>query len=110
DFPFSEGQGKFEIRATVRDAIYRYLPGWEPITGATANVLVEGERFLITGQGRIGGLAANEVVVMSGAEDNVQVRANVSGPIAETLRVLRGVKGESEDTWKAWLPPTLEAT
>src|SRR6185436_18349251 len=50
DFPFSNGEGKFQIRAKVQDAVYRYLPGWEALTNVTADVLIEGDRLLITGQ------------------------------------------------------------
>ncbi len=110
DFPFTAGQGKFEVRAKVRDAVYNYLPGWEPITDVTADVLVEGERFFITGHGRIGALKANEVTVVSDAGAIVRVRANVAGPVAETMRVLKNIKGGmGAGVWKAWLPPELEA-
>lgn len=110
DFPFTSGTGKFEVRAKVHDAIYDYLPGWQPVTGATADVTVDGERFLVTGQGRIGALKATEIVVTNGDGDTVQVRANLSGPIAESVRVLREVKSApGQDTWKEWLPATLEA-
>ena len=110
DFPFESGPGKFEIRAKVRDAVYRYLPGWQPVTDTTADVLVQGEHFLVTGHGRIGSLNVNEIVVTGVDAGAVQVKANVSGPIAESLRVLQDVKTTSgQDSWKAWLPSGLEA-
>jgi len=109
DFPFSERQGTFELHASVRDAVYRYLPGWEPITGATANVTIRSDHFVITAAGRIGALTAGEVVVTNDDADKVRVRANVAGPIAESLRVLRAVQsGPGEDDWRAWLSPKLE--
>jgi uncharacterized protein (TIGR02099 family) len=111
DFPFHEGNGKFEIEAGVRNGVYRYLRGWEPVTAVVANVAVKADRFTVTGHGRIGTLQASDIVVGTGDPGTVRVRANVAGPVAESLRVLRGVDAApGEDRWKQWLLPGLNAT
>jgi uncharacterized protein (TIGR02099 family) len=115
EFPFREGQGKFEIRALVRDGVYRYLPGWEPVTQAEVDVAVLGTEFLITGHGMIGALAADQIVVQSqtgpGNERVVRVGGNVAGAVDETLRLLRAVRGRPEETaWQAYLPSDLQGS
>ena len=110
EFPFRDGNGKFEIQASVRNGVYRYLRGWEPVTAVVANVTVNADRFTVTGHGRIGTLQANDIVVGIGDAGTVRVRANVAGPVAESLRVLRNVKSEpGEDRWKQWLLQDLTA-
>lgn len=108
-FPFNGDEGKFQIRATVRDGIYRYLTGWDPVTGVAANVSVSGDKFVVTGTGRIGTLKATDILVRN--DDNiVHVGTNVSGPVAESLRVLRAVQDDPENVaWKTWIPNALDA-
>jgi uncharacterized protein YhdP len=113
-FPFRQGEGKFELRAHVRNGIYRYLPGWEPVRQAEADVLIHGENVLITGYGRIGELAASDVVVRGERAQNdyaVRVLGNVTGPVDETLRVLRDVEAPSgKGGWKDYLPDGLRGS
>lgn len=110
DFPFDTQPGKFEIRAKVRDGVYRYLDGWTPATGLVADVAVTGNRFLVTGHGRIGALRARDIVVETGAAGTVRVSAAVSGATDETLRVLRTAQeSPGDDEWRQWLAPSLEA-
>lgn len=113
EFPFDAGQGRFELRGHVADGVYRFLPGWTPVTHAEVDVEIRGSQVRVTGQGRIGALAAQAVEVeVQGARDSperaVYVQGRVTGPVAETVRVLRAV--EPEKPWRAWLPEGLRAS
>ncbi len=112
DFPFRHQTGKFELRAHVRDAVYSYLPGWEPIKHAEVDVAVNGPEVLVTGNGKIAGLDANQVVVQvresEGAGRVVQVTGKVAGPVNETLSVLRAAKSSVGTKWFTSLPSGLQ--
>ncbi len=115
DFPFRNHTGKFELRGHVQHAVYQYLPGWEPIRQGTVDVAVDNSRVLVTGSGKIGKLDAAQVVVQAqDAGDGhpiVHVSGNVSGPLNETLDVLRGVKpGASAARWLAYVPSGLQGS
>lgn len=106
EFPFEEGQGTFELHAQVRDGVYRYLPGWAPLTQAHAAVAINGADAVITGSGRIGSLQAHDVRVEVGREPDgvthvVRVRGQVDGPVAETVRILQAVKSDKHYAWRA---------
>jgi len=112
DFPFRHQTGKFELRAHVHDAVYSFLPGWEPIKHAEVDVAVNGPEVLVTGDGKIAGLDANQVVVQmkesEGAGRVVQVTGKVAGPVNETLSVLRAAKSPVGTKWLASLPSGLQ--
>jgi uncharacterized protein (TIGR02099 family) len=106
EFPFDRGQGKFELHAQVRDGVYRYLPGWTPLTQGQATVAINGADALITGSGRIGTLQAHDIRVEVAREPDgvsrvVRVRGRVDGAVAETLRVLQQVKTTKDYAWRA---------
>lgn len=113
-FPFRQGEGRFEVRARVRDGIYGYLPGWEPVREAQAEVLVHGDEVLVTGHGRIGALAASDVVVRYRREDGrrmVRVLGKLTGEVSESLRLLRAVEPQhAKGEWKQYLPEALRAS
>ncbi|MEK9134255.1 MAG: DUF3971 domain-containing protein, partial [Pseudomonadota bacterium] len=113
DFPFRHQTGKFELRGHVRRGIYRYLPGWEPIRQAEVDVAVDGPEVLVTGNGKIGNLNASQVVVQTrDTRDGhrvVRVSGKVTGPVNETLNVLREVKPEPGTArWLAYVPAGLQ--
>jgi len=115
DFPFDRGTGKFELRGHVRGGVYRYLPGWEPIRQAEADVALDGSSVLVTGSGKIGKLDATQVVVNSRASGAghhvVHVSGKVSGPINETLAVLQRVESRSgTGRWLDYLPSGLQGS
>lgn len=111
-FPFAGGGGRFEIRAHVRDGIYSYLPGWEPVRKAEVDVVIDRDQVRVTGEGRIGALVAKDVVVQTqrGSDgEEVSVRAGITGPVAETLRVLRDIRpGSAGADWTRYLPDRLQ--
>jgi uncharacterized protein (TIGR02099 family) len=112
DFPFRHQTGKFELRAHVHNAVYSYLPGWEPIKQAEVDVAVNGPEVLVIGNGKIAGLDANQVVVQvkesDGADRVVQVSGKIAGPVNETLSVLREAKSPVGTKWFASLPSGLQ--
>jgi uncharacterized protein (TIGR02099 family) len=72
DFPFRNHTGKFELRGHVRNGVYRFLPGWEPVKQAEVDVAIDGSEVTVVGGGKIGKLDATQVVVQSrhsGAEN-----------------------------------------
>jgi uncharacterized protein (TIGR02099 family) len=113
DFPFRQHTGKFELRGHVRRGIYRFLPGWEPVKQAEVDVAVNGPEVLVTGSGKIGTLDAGQVVVRSQDTSDghsvVHVSSKVTGPVNETLKVLREVKPEpGTASWLAYIPAGLQ--
>src|SRR5437588_264281 len=88
-WPLDDGQGRFEVRAHVKDAVYRYLQGWTPLTQAEAQVRIDGSTVHVTGEGRIGALAARDIVVDVARTEGefgreARVEGRLEGPVAET--------------------------
>jgi uncharacterized protein (TIGR02099 family) len=114
-YPFDAGVGRFELRGHVRDGVYQYLNGWEPITGAEVDVVVTGRKVLVTGSGKIGVLDITQAVVNTTRETPsgstiVRVNAKVHGPAGETARVLRNVRTPNQTIdWKKYLPEEIRA-
>ncbi len=110
DFPFREGNGKFEAHLQVRDAIFNYLPGWTPVTSAEVDLHFKGSEMLISGnQGKIAGLNVKKVIAH--AEDLrktgnplVDIAATIEGRATETLRVLRETPPTTPpEAWRSYL-------
>ena len=115
EFPFDHGTGTFELRGHVRRAVYSYLPGWEPIRQAEADVTLKGSEVTVTGTGKIGKLDATQVVVHSRASGDgyhvVHVVGKLSGPLDETLKVLHSVKPDAGTRrWLTSLPSGLQGS
>ena len=115
EFPFRDGHGKFELRGQVRNAVYRYLPGWEPITQAQVDVAIDGPEVRVTGNGKIAGLDAQQVVVLTHQDADkknwVYVSGDIRGPVNETLNVLHAAGAASPSAkWPAYLPPSLHGS
>ncbi len=115
EFPFAGGQGRFEVRARVRDGVYRFLPGWEPVRQAEAEVTIERDQVRVAGQGRIGKLAAKNVVVQTrrgpDGREEVHVRGEAAGSVDDALQVLYGLRPEAEAAaWTRYLPAGLHGS
>lgn len=113
-FPFTDGSGRFEIRGHVRDGTYSFLPGWEPVRKAEVDVAIDRDQVRVSGVGRIGALVAKDVMVQTrrGPDgEEVSVHAGITGPVAETLRVLQGIRpGSAGAGWTRYLPDGLQGT
>jgi uncharacterized protein (TIGR02099 family) len=114
-FPFRGGEGRFELRARVHDGVYGYLPGWEPVRDVVAEVRMRGEELLVTGRGRIGALAASDVVVRYHRDEQgrrlVDVTGLIDGEVSEALRILRAAEaGAGQGGWLSFLPRELNAS
>lgn len=111
-FPFRNGDGRFEVRGHVSNGEYRYLPGWVPLTQVEADLLFKGPEMLITGQGRLRGLAARDIAVrvpdlgIQLDQRMVRVTGNIAGPLADAMAVLRDRPSEK---WSTLLSPALQA-
>lgn len=115
EFPFAAGQGRFTLQAQVRNGSYRFLPGWTPVRQAEVDVSVDRDQVRVTGQGRLGGLVARKVTVMtertSTGHEQVRVRTGLTGPVAEAMRVLYQIEpGSPASDWTHYLPRGLEAS
>jgi uncharacterized protein (TIGR02099 family) len=115
DFPFRNHTGVFELRGHVRNGVYRFLPGWEPVKQAEVDVAVNGSEVTVVGGGKIGKLDATQVVVQSRDSDAghrvVYVGGKVSGALNETLNVLYDAKPEpGSQRWLAYLPSGLQGS
>jgi uncharacterized protein (TIGR02099 family) len=116
DFPFAQGQGRFEVTAHVRDAVYHFLEGWEPARRANVDLHVLNQDVWVTARtARLGALAADRVSVHTQfpngeSMDRVDVNLRVRGSVHEALRVLRAVKAPpTRATWKQYLPEGIDA-
>lgn len=116
EFPFANGEGRFEVHAQVRDATYRFLEGWEPARRANVDLAVVNQDVWVTArEARLGALRADRVSVHTQfpngeSMDHVDVNLRVRGTVRETLRVLRGVQAPaSRATWKRYLADGLDA-
>jgi len=117
EFPFDQGNGRFEVRGHVVDASYEFLTGWLPLRHAEADVSVRGRAISVTGRGQIGELKAEHITVQTAtrqaasgkSEQFIEVSAEASGPVEETVRILHAVKVEDvRSSWKKDLPVDLE--
>ncbi|MGE5241226.1 MAG: YhdP family protein [Bacteroidota bacterium] len=115
DFPFRNGTGKFELRGHVSNAVYRFLPGWEPVRQGEADVAVNNAEVLVTGVGKIGKLSASQIVVQSHDTSEgkhiVHVTGKIAGPLDTTLDLLRDTKPEPGTArWLGYIPPGLKGS
>lgn len=112
DFPFRNGNGRFEVTAHVTDALFEYLPGWPRIEKGEVDLLFRGAEMLITASsGRIGTLNADRVVVAIddlGETENqlVRISGRVRGPLNDTLQLLYQTP---PDQWRRQLVAGLRA-
>lgn len=91
-FPYRDGQGVFEVRAEVEDAVLAYRPGWPEIKGLDASLRFSGPGMEIRAhRGQISGASLEPTVArvenLRGGDLVVQGGARPSG--AQLLRFLR---------------------
>jgi len=114
-FPFADGSGVFEVRADIRNAVFNYLDGWTPVTGAEVSLLFRGPTMLFTAHsGWIDDLAIRDVVVqkkdLKNLQEPIEVSMRLTGPAETALAVLRASPMSTRnDAWRQFLTPGLEA-
>ena len=112
NFPFLDGQGKFEIRAHVKNGVLEYLPGWPRLHSLDVDMLFNGTGMLLTSdKGVLRNLQVGRVTVAiedfrapGGAVLTVHGRA--AGTAADALAVLEESKSPQ---FTPWLVPGLRA-
>ncbi len=94
DFPFRDGNGRFQVSVHIENGVFRYLEGWPRITNINADLLASGASLFVAGRsGMIRGLSVRRVAV---AIDDLTTRGGpviraggqVMGPVDQTLSVL----------------------
>ena len=93
DFPYETGNGRFEVRFQVQDALLDYAEGWPPIADIGAEVLFRGHAMAIDAErGRIfhSNIRRAKVAIEDMRADPVvvTVRGDIEGPTQEKLDYL----------------------
>ncbi|MBE0364921.1 hypothetical protein PULV_a3212 [Pseudoalteromonas ulvae UL12] len=69
DFPYSDNNGKFEVRADVVDGVFQFQPNWPTINDLVAELVFTGERMdIYSQQGELVNLALGQSVTVSIAD------------------------------------------
>ncbi len=92
DFPFDEGQGLFETRFRVQDAILDYKPQWPRLEELEAEAIFKNHTF--SARAVAGKLFAAELERANARIDNLArpmlaIQGHIQGPTASMLRFLR---------------------
>jgi len=92
DFPFADGQGVFEARQQVHDAVADYAPGWPRIENLSAEVIFRNRMFQMkasTGTLLDAELDQGTARINDLGKAIVEVDGLAHGPAATVLRALR---------------------
>jgi len=92
DFPFDDGEGLFEARLQVQNAVLDYFPEWPPVKDLSADIVFHNRSFQLNAQaGRIYDATAEQVQAriddLDGSDLTVVSRSR--GQAATLLRLLR---------------------
>jgi uncharacterized protein (TIGR02099 family) len=113
DFPYRHGNGKFEVRAQVRNGQLEFLEGWTPLRNLDVDMRFTGTGMLLTARsGSLRGLHVSRVAVeiedfLAPQGVLLTVRGHASGAVADAVAVLRDSK---HPPFRAWLSPGLNAS
>jgi len=94
DFPFRDGNGRFQVSAHIKNGVFRYLAGWPKIVNIDADLLASGPSLSVAGRsGNIRGLSVRRVAVTINdlaavGGPVIQAVGQVTGPVDQTLSVL----------------------
>jgi len=93
-FPFVDGEGVFEVEASVHDGALNFARGWPRATGLEAVLRFDRAAMEITANaGQLHGMDIKSVEArienLRDPEKSVQVRGNASGPFGEVVEFLR---------------------
>lgn len=93
-FPFDAGEGRFEVRLDVTQAVLDYAPGWQPIEDLQAEVVFDGAGMDIRSQagriadGRLGPVRTHTEDLRAGGGP-LRIEGQVDGTLAGMLDVLQ---------------------
>ncbi|HEX7971460.1 MAG TPA: DUF3971 domain-containing protein, partial [Thiobacillus sp.] len=90
-FPFTPGNGVFQVDAQVKDGVIHYVPGWPRIEGIQARLLFQGRTMEVTaGQARIYAVALPQVKAvipdLLHHDEQLIVDGQAAGPIQDFIR------------------------
>lgn len=89
EFPFKQGQGKFNINAELNDVSIHYQPNWPPITKFTGKVVFDGNSMSLAADGKIAGIDITQVNAtipqLDGGKQHAPV-ININGKLAGDLQ------------------------
>lgn len=95
-FPFRDGKGRFTVDAHVRDGVYEFLPGWEPLRDVESDLHFTGVGLEITvPHATLHGMDVGRLTIGIDdflADDGavVTVSGRVNGAMSDILDVLAG--------------------
>ena len=94
DFPFKQGQGKFESKIHIVDGLLDYAPQWPLIKNIDANLMFSGRRMQVTGN--TGKIFDSKILAADISIDDMAVKppllkitGKISGPTDDQLNYLR---------------------
>ncbi len=61
DWPFMDGEGRFEARARIEDGTVRFNPGWPAVEDLSGDVAFIGDGFEVEGTGNLAGVAIERI-------------------------------------------------
>ncbi|MBI3896690.1 MAG: TIGR02099 family protein [Gammaproteobacteria bacterium] len=114
DWPFAQGQGRFEVQAHIEDGVYRYHPGWAPATNVDADVTVTGSHVVVTGRAQIGVLQTNNLHVelqrpTVASPYEASLHGRLEGPVAEAVRLLQ-TASPTNANWQPYVREIAQAS
>ncbi|MHB8346463.1 MAG: YhdP family protein [Acidiferrobacterales bacterium] len=94
DFPFRDGNGRFQVLAHIKNGVFRYLEGWPRIVNIDADLLASGPSLSVAGgSGNIRGLSVRRVAVTiddlaEAGGPVIRAVGQVTGPVDQAISVL----------------------
>lgn len=116
EFPFINNNGLFEVEANVERGELKFLPQWQPITGANMKLLFRGRSMVISGSaGKVGQLDLNEIVArkddLKSRIESVKITGRASGSVASAIAVLRNAAANGQKGgWTRFVESNLQVS
>ncbi|MDH4276431.1 MAG: DUF3971 domain-containing protein, partial [Gammaproteobacteria bacterium] len=92
-FPYEKGDGRFELRAQIKDLILNYTQGWPLITGINGELIYNGKQLHVAAHG--GNIFKNrlsdvsvDIPSFNAKQVWLQVRGHAEGSTSDKLRFL----------------------
>ncbi|WP_375057107.1 YhdP family protein [Zobellella sp. DQSA1] len=92
-FPYADGSGLFQARVPLREAEFRFDPGWRPLTDLSLDLLFENDGLYMTGtSGKLGEVDAADIdarIAPLNKAASLQLSAGISGEGKAVTRYLQ---------------------